>query len=351
MVTARFVMPGHRNSNSSAPVPFTYINSTFINGLNLWPATEYANWVPSRNQAQATWEAVMPDYTHQYIDSTQLSFWSGAIHCITRTIPAGTPAQWVGEGTCGADDVCAPPAGGYDGGCSPGLGDADICYGPEWECACNNCDLCGDEPVDPPTPPGGGCDGVTWQGCCDGDQLKWCQGGQLQTQSCPFFAGCGWNGGDGYYNCGGTGEDPTGTNPIACPSACTPDCGGKTCGDDGCGGSCGTCAAGETCGAGGTCEGEPPGPDAGGGADSGGTADSAPGEDTAGPGEDTGAGESDAGASGEVALDGGTPPPGVNPIQGGNTSGCASAEDGPGGAIGLAMMLLLLATFRRRRAL
>lgn len=31
------------------------------------------------------------------------------------------------------------------------------------------------------------------------------------------------------------------------PSSCTPSCGSHTCGDDGCGGSCGTCEGGETC--------------------------------------------------------------------------------------------------------
>ena len=34
---------------------------------------------------------------------------------------------------------------------------------------------------------------------------------------------------------------------------CTPRCSGKTCGDDGCGGTCGTCAAGTRCSSAGTC--------------------------------------------------------------------------------------------------
>jgi hypothetical protein len=38
-----------------------------------------------------------------------------------------------------------------------------------------------------------------------------------------------------------------------CSSSCTPDCYGKECGDDGCGGSCGTCGYGKTCDAYGTC--------------------------------------------------------------------------------------------------
>lgn len=32
-----------------------------------------------------------------------------------------------------------------------------------------------------------------------------------------------------------------------CPAGCVPDCNNRACGDDGCGGSCGTCAAGLTC--------------------------------------------------------------------------------------------------------
>ena len=37
------------------------------------------------------------------------------------------------------------------------------------------------------------------------------------------------------------------------PNQCTPDCAGKTCGDDACGGSCGTCASDELCDATGAC--------------------------------------------------------------------------------------------------
>src|SRR4029079_7623262 len=41
----------------------------------------------------------------------------------------------------------------------------------------------------------------------------------------------------------------------ACFSDCQPDCTGKVCGDDGCGGTCGTCAAGEGCASAvGTCQ-------------------------------------------------------------------------------------------------
>lgn len=40
----------------------------------------------------------------------------------------------------------------------------------------------------------------------------------------------------------------TGTTPTPSPDpSCTPSCGGKECGDDGCGGSCGDCPASHTC--------------------------------------------------------------------------------------------------------
>ncbi len=55
--------------------------------------------------------------------------------------------------------------------------------------------------------------------------------------------------------CGGScGTCPAGKHCAGglCVSDCVPDCAGKECGDDGCGGSCGTCPAGKHC-AGGLC--------------------------------------------------------------------------------------------------
>ena len=40
---------------------------------------------------------------------------------------------------------------------------------------------------------------------------------------------------------------------LTCQSSCTPNCTGKTCGSDGCGGSCGVCASGSVCNASGQC--------------------------------------------------------------------------------------------------
>jgi hypothetical protein len=68
-------------------------------------------------------------------------------------------------------------------------------------------------------------------------------------------AGAGWDGPTGLgtpngavLNAGGTGGGGGGGG-----GGCTPKCSGKACGDDGCGGSCGTCGSGETCSPGGVC--------------------------------------------------------------------------------------------------
>jgi len=231
----RIIMPGHRFLEGYGQVPFTYINSTFFNGVNLWPAGDYASWVTSRDEAQATWERVLPDMTHQWIDATNLSFYSGAIHCITRTIPAKTVGAWIAEGQCVAG-TCDGPTIGYDGACE-GAG-TGVCFGPEWECECNECGAACTDP----------CDGVGYEGCCDGGDVVSCENGVLGKYDCGR-SGCGWNAWGGYYDCGESGGEPTGTFPIACGS-CEPSCAGRTCGDDGCGGSCGSCSGDNACVAG-----------------------------------------------------------------------------------------------------
>ncbi|HEX4419731.1 MAG TPA: S53 family peptidase [Kofleriaceae bacterium] len=59
--------------------------------------------------------------------------------------------------------------------------------------------------------------------------------------------GVGWDGPTGIGS-------PNGAN-LGGVTTCAPNCSGKTCGSDGCGGICGVCAAGQTCSATGTCTG------------------------------------------------------------------------------------------------
>ena len=63
-----------------------------------------------------------------------------------------------------------------------------------------------------------GCDGVSFEGCCDGQLLKFCDSGELVEVNCGF-QGCGWDTVDEWYACSADGEDPSGANPIQCPVA------------------------------------------------------------------------------------------------------------------------------------
>lgn len=58
------------------------------------------------------------------------------------------------------------------------------------------------------------------------------------------------------FACGGEdrgpGRGPGGTTGE--PGSCTPDCTSRACGDDGCGGTCGSCSAGYECTASGVCD-------------------------------------------------------------------------------------------------
>jgi hypothetical protein len=59
----------------------------------------------------------------------------------------------------------------------------------------------------------------------------------------------------GSDGCGGSCGTCNGTCTASgqCQGTCVPDCTGKTCGSDGCTGSCGTCSGGLECGSSGTC--------------------------------------------------------------------------------------------------
>ena len=160
------------------------------------------------------------------------------------------------EGDCaGAQDecqgglcVCVPSCDGKICGSDGCGGDCGQCKG------CKACDegACVDDP----------CCLVPPQGCCEGQVLRVCFGGEIQQQDCacdnedgipcgssPF---CGWNPLPQVYSCATNGAvEPTGAYAKECP-ACLPDCENadgsfRTCGPDGCGGECGECAAWLSC--------------------------------------------------------------------------------------------------------
>jgi hypothetical protein len=163
------------------------------------------------------------------------------------------------NGSCGAcgngqtctmlgqcDGACLPECTGKECGPDGCNGECGVCAEGE-ACTAGQC-----------TTGAGGCQGVGYEGCCDGDTIKWCEDDTLNEVPCAeaYEAGqaegpaCGWVAGEGYYWCvADATADPSGAFPREC-GACTPDCTGKECGSDGCGGTCGACAAGETCSAG-----------------------------------------------------------------------------------------------------
>ena len=108
------------------------------------------------------------------------------------------------------------------------------------------------------TPSADSCDSsLTLFGCCDNrGRVIWCDGGKLFCIDCPSNGEpasqtCGWADNADFtgYDCGNVGEDPAGTNPLEC-GFCLGSCVGRDCGDDGCGGTCGTCDSGDSCVAG-----------------------------------------------------------------------------------------------------
>lgn len=185
-------------------------------------------------------------------------------------------------GTCGEDSVCEDGAckncscdglecgtndcGEPCGDCADGdyCSDDNLCLACSCEglaCGTDECGTsCGTCPdgltctdgacIDDP------CMGITFEGCCDGEVLNYCENASITELDCAGGPSCGWSAEGGYYDCGTDGsEDPTGANPKACPGgSCTPTCADlNPCGDDGCGGSCGECADGESCGEAGSC--------------------------------------------------------------------------------------------------
>ena len=279
----------------------TYINSQFINGVNLVPV--YTDTTTYEAEALAIWEQVMPGWSHVPLDATDIIQWSGAIHCILMEVQDGPAGAIEGDPADICNNAnCYPTSGGGNAGCGNvpvygacsgatanwcdfgavqttscdsscgwvweaghfGCGDGPGC---EPDCAGKACGLdgcggsCGEcgnglqcqgsQCVADPTD----CGSIGYRGCCDGTYLKFCDNGELTTYTCGS-QGCGWQAGAGYYNCGQSGQDPTGEFPLACDdTGCTPDCAGKACGVDGCGGTCGQCGGGETCTAAGQCEG------------------------------------------------------------------------------------------------
>ena len=97
------------------------------------------------------------------------------------------------------------------------------------------------------------CHGISEVGCCLGSSLYYCASNSdcpadLDLCLCAYgcsgtnLPGCGWDKDE--YKCmelDQAGSDPSGDHPWQCYDICEPECDGKECGEDGCGGFCGEC--------------------------------------------------------------------------------------------------------------
>jgi len=165
---------------------------------------------------------------------------NGAANCVGQDC-GDDGCGWV-CGACGPNEVCddaglcACDAGSTacDGACcEPGqVCHVGACCFPA--CGGKNC---GDD----------GCGGSC--GVCAGD-LEICDGGLCTCQPACDGLVCGPDG------CGGACGACIGAQEICDGGACVcqPDCGGKNCGPDGCGGLCGACGVNEACTGDGVCE-------------------------------------------------------------------------------------------------
>ena len=302
LTVTRIPMP----SNSGQDVWRTYANTLFVNGVNLVPV--YTDSSTYQQAAMSIWQQVMPTWQHVAIDSTGIIPSGGAVHCITMKVPNGPLNQTEPAATsiCNGDFSCEPSD---TGGNTCGLGFEGCCDGntlhickngsettescgsagcgwndtiKAYACggsgagpanaplACGsvcvpNCDgaqcgsdgcggecgLCADleQCMDGTCIYNDPCDGISFQGCCENNKLKYCASSKIVVQNCS--SACGWNAngnsGEGWYQCGYSGEDPTGSNPKSCAGSCQPNCDGKQCGNDGCGGDCGSCEDSQQC--------------------------------------------------------------------------------------------------------
>jgi len=172
---------------------------------------------------------------------------------------------------CG-DDGCGNSCGSCTGGqrCSDvGQCIAPACVG-DW--ACDDGNVCTTDTCTNPDQWNAVCthsNNSVWEGCtrnfgtCAVSATQTCSGGVMGACASvdPRPANCnGKCGGIQSDGCGGvcSGACPSGQTCDAggnCGGACVPNCSGKVCGGDGCGGNCGSCSARYRCAAGGTrCE-------------------------------------------------------------------------------------------------
>ena len=147
--------------------------------------------------------------------------------------------------TCSNNEcVCVPDCSGKecgDDGCGGSCGSCDselFCSNGQCveDCSPDCSDKeCGDDGC------GGSCGSCPSGETCSNNE---CVCAPITCKSLGVFCGSHDNGCGGTLNCGSCSPGQVCTNGLC---VCTPDCSGKECGSDGCGGSCGSCSSGLFC--------------------------------------------------------------------------------------------------------
>ncbi len=178
-------------------------------------------------KAQKAWEKAMPDWKHIGLRADTIGLWSGAIHCITRTIPKGKHVKAIEDATC-IGGACACVDGGAKQTCTAN----DDCFGPKWMCDCRKCSgfcpnggKCTDDAdcsidnktvvdgsckIDPGQScygkgSGDNCKGLSWEGTCNNKLINYCsKSGESKSVKCAPSGCCGWSDSDASYTCLGS---------------------------------------------------------------------------------------------------------------------------------------------------
>ena len=170
MKVARLPMPGKHQGT-----PRTFINSTLVNNVNLWPTyTDDGAEGVLEQEAIQVWKDAMPDYEHIPIISDQIALYSGAIHCVSRTIPKLPVEPIIADGKC-VEGKCQGGANAYDGWCQTD----EVCKGSKWLCACDDCSASCNDKV---------CGDVPAAGYCAGDTVVSC--GMTTMEQCGANGKC-----------------------------------------------------------------------------------------------------------------------------------------------------------------
>ncbi|MBW2732818.1 MAG: agmatine deiminase family protein [Deltaproteobacteria bacterium] len=243
---------------------------TYTNSLILKGASKKVVLIPVYADEDSQETKAMQAYTTAFgagwdlvkIESAAIIPYGGAMHCISMQIGMGQRSKIEADpaALCGATSrtcrVVTPCGNVNTVGCCDGS-KVSFCdkgtlidyecgvYGCGWttstdgsyyDCGGDGEDPTGDYPLQCGGLPDGGitvpdagtpipCGDVAYEGCCDGDVVRWCDNGVVEEKICADGT-CGWDALLGAYNCNTNGAaEPSNTYPQACTTSVRLDAG------------------------------------------------------------------------------------------------------------------------------